>query len=168
MSLTNTQQQSLAAHIRANADQAIIDALVARNDGIIADAYNLPSATEAWRPNVSREELFDNTPIAQFDSLSAGKRDAWKIIMMMDVVNFTRGKIRAGIKDVWKNVNTKSETMLRVGIEKATIAEELFGGQTRTTNAINATNITVPVSAINRKWFGQLSTNDVSFALNKY
>lgn len=168
MSLTAKQQQDLAAHIRANTDQEVIDALAVRNDGVIADIYNQPSTTEAWRPNVSRDELFENTPIAQFDSLSAGKRDAWKIIMMMDTINFTRSKIRAGVKDVWKNVNTKSETMLRVGIEFATVAEEIFGGPLRTTNAVNATDQIVPVAAINRKWFGQLTTNDVSAALNNY
>ncbi len=167
MALSAAQQQTLANDIRANTNQVVIDALNIRDDVAITDFYNSATSTMAWRTAVSTNELFENTQIAQFDTLSAGKREAWSLIVNRDFIDATRGKIRQGINDVWKSVNTQPETHLLLLQEPATVAEVLFGGPTRQTTAKNQSGDVV-VTGIKRKWTGRLTVNEVSIALNKY
>lgn len=47
--MTDQQLIALAAHIRANADQAVVAALAIRNDTELSRLYNLASAFVVWR-----------------------------------------------------------------------------------------------------------------------
>jgi hypothetical protein len=155
--MTPEQHVIFAADIRANTDAAVVSALAARNDSAIADWYNQVSTTKAWKTSVSREELFDNMNLTSYDGLSAGKRDAWRILLDFAPIDPTRDKVRAAIVDVWP---TADETvMLNACAEYALKVEVLFGG----TSATSGT-----VTAIKRNYVGATQAAEVSHVLNNY
>lgn len=155
MALTTAQETTLAAHIRASQDAAVIAALAIRNDVELARLYNLASATDAWRVSMSGRDLFEATDVTKFDGLTAGKRDAWRLLLTFAPVDMTRQKNRKAAQDVWGNAD--SVAVLQACTRKATVAESALGGNTATTNT---------VSALKLNWEGVLSTDDVSYALN--
>ncbi len=156
MALTTAQETTLAAHIRASQDAAVIAALAIRNDVELARLYNLASATDAWRVSMSGRDLFEATDVTRFDGLTAGKRDAWRLLLTFAPVDMTRQKNRRAAQDVWGNAD--SEAVLQACTRKATVAENALGGASATTNT---------VSALKLNWEGALSTDDVSYALNR-
>ena len=156
MSLTTAQETALAAHIRANQDAAVVAALAIRNDVELARLYNLASASDAWKVAMSGRDLFEATDVTKFDGLTAGKRDAWRLLLNFAPVDMTRQKNRKAAQDVWGN--SDSVAVLQACIRKATVAEAALGGNSATTNT---------VSALKLNWEGTLSTDDVSYALNR-
>ena len=156
MALTTAQETTLAAHIRASQDAAVIAALAIRNDVELARLYNLASATDAWRVSMSGRDLFEATDVTKFDGLAAGKRDAWRLLLTFAPVDMTRQKNRKAAQDVWGNAD--SVAALQACTRKATVAENALGGASATTNT---------VSALKLNWEGALSTDDVSYALNR-
>lgn len=153
--LTSSQQTVLAAHIKANTNPTVVDALAIRNDQAIAEYYNGNSNTSAWISSLSNNDLFQSCDITKFDSLTAGKRDSWRMMLDFSPINFTKAKNRKAVQDIWGN--TDSVAILTDCTRKATRAEEVFGGESATTNT---------VTALKLNWEGTLSTNDVSYALN--
>lgn len=156
MALTTAQETTLAAHIRASQDAAVIAALAIRNDVELARLYNLASATDAWRVSMSGRDLFEATDVTKFDGLTAGKRDAWRLLLTFAPVDMMRQKNRKAAQDVWGNAD--SVAVLQACTRKATVAENALGGASATTNT---------VSALKLNWEGALSTDDVSYALNR-
>ncbi len=164
MALTTAQKQTLAAHIRANLDPIVVAALAARNDVAITAYYNAPGATLAWRVAAPRELLFEETPIAQFDTLSAGKRDAWSLVLGMANVNATRNKVRKGIVDIWGNTATTTAILTDACTEFARLIETVLGGATVTEVVLSPGT---DVTALRRNFVGQALLADVSDALNE-
>ena len=156
MALTAAQETTLAAHIRASQDAAVIAALAIRNDVELARLYNLASNTDAWRVAMSGRDLFEATDVTKFDGLTAGKRDAWRLLLNFAPVDMTRQKNRKAAQDAWGN--TDSVTVLQACTRKATVGEAALGGNSATTNT---------VAALKLNWEGTLSTDDVSYALNR-
>lgn len=156
MSLTPAQETTLAAHIRASQDAAVIAALEIRNDVELARLYNLASATAAWQSSMSGRDLFEATDVTKFDGLTAGKRDAWRLLLDFAPIDAMRQKTRKAIQDVWGNAD--SVGVLQACTRKATVAEAALGGASATTNT---------VSAMKLNFEGTLSTDDVSYALNR-
>lgn len=156
MSLTTAQETALAAHIRANTTPAVVAALAIRNDVELARLYNLASATDAWQSAMSGRDLFEATDVTKFDGLTAGKRDAWRLLLTFAPVNMSRQKNRKAAQDVWGN--TDSVAVLQACTRKATVAESALGGNSATTNT---------VTALKLNWEGSLSVDEVSYALNR-
>lgn len=154
--LTDAQETILAAHIRASQDAAVVAAVAIRNDVELARLYNLASASDAWKVAMSGRDLFEATDVTKFDGLTAGKRDAWRLLLSFAPVDMTRQKNRRAAQDVWGN--SDSVAVLQACIRKATVAEAALGGNSATTNT---------VSALKLNWEGTLSTDDVSYALNR-
>jgi hypothetical protein len=154
--LTSEQMATLAAHIRANTTAAIVEALAIRNDNFLTQAYNTLTATDAWVSSVSGAELFELTDVTKFDGLTAGKRDAWRLMLDFAPINATRNANRKAIVDVWGN--TDSVAVLQGCRRKATLAELTLGGNSATTNT---------VSALKLNWEGQVGVIDVATALNQ-
>ena len=154
--LTDAQETILAAHIRASQDAAVVAAVAIRNDVELARLYNLASASDAWKVAMSGRDLFEATDVTKFDGLAAGKRDAWRLLLNFAPVDMTRQKNRKAAQDVWGN--SDSVAVLQACIRKATVAEAALGGNSATTNT---------VSALKLNWEGTLSTDDVSYALNR-
>ena len=155
MSLTTTQETTLAAHIRSNQDAAVVAALAIRNDVELARLYNLSSATDAWVSRMGGVDLFQVSDVTKFDGLTAGKRDAWRMMLDFAPIDFTRQKNRKAAQDVWGN--TDSVAVLQAVTRKATVAESALGGASATTNT---------VAAVKLNWEGTLSYGDISSALN--
>lgn len=156
MSLTTAQETALAAHIRANQDAAVVAALAIRNDVELARLYNLASATDAWISRMVGADLFEASDVTKFDGLTAGKRDAWRMMLDFAPIDFTRQKNRKAAQDVWGNQD--SVAVLQSCTRKATVAEAALGGASATTNTVSAQKL---------RFEGTLSTDDVSYALNR-
>lgn len=134
----------LAAHIRANTDPSVITALAIRDDDAIRDWYNAATSTDAWSNSVDRLALFEMTPITNFDGLSAGKRDAWRLMLEQAAIvpiDFGRSKPRAVVRDIWSAA--QADTILNACIRKATRCEMVFGGTVETSGAVSATDLLV-------------------------
>jgi hypothetical protein len=157
--MTPEQYQTLANHIRANTAAAIVAALPLRNDGQIQEWYNKEASpvTKAWKSSVSANELFEETDLTLYDGLTAGKRDAWGLMLAYAPINFTKTRFRKAVQDAWGNTN--SVAILEAVRRNATRFELVFGGDAATTNTVAATKLNVE---------GELSVNDVSTALNNY
>jgi hypothetical protein len=153
--LTTEQATTLAAHIRANTDQAVIDALEIRNDVLLAELYNATTSADAWISSMASADLFDAMDVTKFDALTAGKRDAWRLMLDFAPIDMTKVKTRKGVQDVWGDTN--SVAVLEACRRKATVAEVALGGETKTTNT---------VSALKLDWEGTLTYTDVGIALN--
>jgi hypothetical protein len=151
--LTAAQETTLAAAIKANADCAAW--LPTRVDSEIAAYYNAASTTDAWVSSMDGTDLFEATDVTKFDGLTAGKRDAWRLMLDFAPIDATRQKQRKAIQDVWGN--TDSVAVLQACTRKATKAEVALGGNSATTNT---------VAALKLNWEGTLSVDDVSRALN--
>lgn len=155
-----TMQQTLAAAIRANTDPAIVAAVAARNDDVIRDWYNLETSTDAWRSDIDGQALFEATPITVFDGISAGKREAWRLMIdqaQISPLDFGRPNLRAAVRDIWTTPN--GDAILTACRRKATRAELIFGGKVEASGAISATDLNVEIV---------LTSYDVSVSLNNF
>lgn len=155
--MTPNQHVVFAAHIRANTDAVVVAALANRNDQAIADWYNQSTSTKAWRDVVEKQELFDAMNLATFDSVSAGKRDAWKIMLDMAPLNFTKASNRKGVVDIFATADATA--MLNACTENALQVELVFGGDSKTSGG---------VTAIKRNYIGATEAGEVSHVLNNY
>jgi hypothetical protein len=155
--LTPAQYTALAAAINAETDPNIVNwrnPLVG-DDGSIAAWYNEAHASVlAWRKSMPGADLFDAMNLTQFDGLTAGKRDAWRLLMDMAPIDMTRNKMRACVTDVW-NAGTAT-AILTDCTRAATKAEALFGGADATDGSVTAKKLVTE---------GALTGNEVAKAL---
>lgn len=156
MALNNTQKATIRAAIFASVDQAVIDARegATRHDAFIETWLNGDSAQDAWMTSVDKRGLFEATDIVKFDTISAGKRDSWKLLLDNAPIDFTRNKSRKAVDDVW---GADAPGVLAGLVRKATRAEEILGGT-------DATNSTVTAWKLN--WSGLVTRAEVGDILN--
>ncbi len=158
--MTPEQYQTLANHIRANTDPAIVAALPLRNDGQIQEWYNVDSAFVVWRsaltPEQARDAITNGDGLAQLDNLTAGKRDSLLWVFSGNT-NPANANQRAAIANLCGTQNTLKAAILAAQKRVATRAEAAF--------ATGTGSDAVPGLL---GWEGQLSVNDVSTALNNY
>lgn len=156
--LTEAQMQLFATHIKANTDSVVHEALVIGDDRVIADWYNqVNGVTKAWRVEVPKQTLFEAMNLTTYDNLTAGKRDAWSLVMSMAPINATNANLRQGIVDIFGK--TDSVAILNACLEYARNCELVFGTTSKTTNN---------VVGVVRDYVGEISLDDVSNSLNKY
>ena len=155
--LTDTQKQTLAAALRAETNQTVINALAIRNDVYLAEWCNAPSSVDAWQPAMTNRSLFEATNVSKFDNLTAGKRDAWKLMLEFAPIDFARNKMRKAVTDTWGA--TDSIDVLQACTRKATNAENYLGGNSATENT---------VAALKLNWSGTVGFMEVADALNRY
>lgn len=151
---------TLAAHIRANTDPIVVAALAIRDDDAIRDWYNAATSTDAWVNAVDRQSLFEMTPITNFDGLSAGKRDAWRLMLEQASVtplDFGRAKLRFAVRDIW--ATAQADAILTACTRKATRCEMVFGGTVEASGTVLATDLIVS------EW---LVSYTISTILNQY
>ena len=153
--LTPAQETTLANGLKAETNQAVIDAMAIRNDVFLAEWCNTASTVDAWEPSMTGTALFEASDMTKFDALTAGKRDSWRMMLDFTPLNMARVSNRKAIQDVWGN--TDSIPVLQACTRKATNAERYLGGNTGTTNTVTATRL---------NWTGTLGHPDVSHALN--
>ncbi len=155
--LTDAQLQTLAAALRAETDQTVVAAMAIRNDVALTAWCNSASTVDAWNEAMGARELFEATDVTKFDGLTAGKRDAWRLLLEFAPIDFTRQKMRKAVPDVWGN--TDSVAVLQDCKRKATRGEAYLGGNDATTNTVTAKKL---------NYSGSISLDDVSNALNRY
>lgn len=130
--LTESQRTQLAAHFRANADQAVIDALATRNDTELTRLYNMPSPLYAWRSLVTQDEITMNGfDWVEVDNLSVGKARIWEWLFLNAPrsINPSLPNVRAGIVECWKGTAAKLAVQAAVLAKckrLATLAESIF------------------------------------------
>jgi hypothetical protein len=152
--LKDAQLTTLAAAIAAETDQTFVGFRTTGNNTEITNWYNAASTTDAWRYHAERSTLFEATDVTKFDGLTAGKRDAWRLLMDNTPIDMGRNANRKAVQDIWGN--TDSVAVLQALREKATRAQVLFGGTSKTTNT---------VTALDRAFTGLLSIDDVRAAV---
>ena len=155
--LTETQMQTLAAGLRAETNQGVIDAVAIRNDIFLLQWCNAASTQDAWNNALAAKLLFEASDIGKFDNLTSGKRDAWRMMLDFAPIDFARNKMRKAVVDTWGT--TDSVAVLQACVRKATNGEKYLGGTSATENTVTAWKLNVP---------GTLSIDDVSNSLNAY
>jgi hypothetical protein len=154
MALTNSQRNTLRAHILAT------PALAAKAQGPgtdytgLANDLNAATAQLAWLPAAPVDVVDDAPSYTDFDALTAGKRDSWALFLRA-ARNFTRNKVRSWVTDVWGAAiaNSNAEKILQAGTTFATAAQVVIGGATRTTGT---------VSAMDRNWLDLVTVQDIN------
>lgn len=132
--LTTAQLQALKAAIQAEPNVAA--ALAAGNMVAIADYYNGASASNAWRA-APRDDMYGAMQISSFDNLTAGKRDAWRMVLDYAPTDFRKAKFRKAVTDIWGATEAAS-VLTGCAVRAATRAELLFGGTDRTESTVTA------------------------------
>jgi hypothetical protein len=153
--LTPANRAVFLAAINAETNPGLVTCRQARDDGCIAAYYNVATSTKAWREAVPGKEVFEAMNLTAYDGLSAGKRDAWALILGFSPLDFSRNKIRAAVNDVWGA--TDRDAILNAVTEFASRFEMLFGGNSATTGGVTAIKRSLPYV---------LNINDVSATLN--
>ena len=153
--LTPAQRATFAAAINAETDAGLVACRVVRDDTCITAFYNAASTTKAWREAVPARDVFEAMNLTNFDGLSAGKRDAQRIMLDFAPLDFSRNKIRQATGDIWNA--TDRDAILNAATENASRFEMVFGGNSATTGG---------VTAIKRAVLGPVSLYTVSAVLN--
>lgn len=158
MALNVTQRATLAAHIRANTDPAVVAAVSIRDDQAVAAVYNQPSSFYVWRESVPAEDYREAIVWTEVDQLSAGAARIWEWITqnMTAPLNATSTNVRQGIADAFGPSTSSRGNLIAVGKEQATLAESLFATGTGSENSPGI-----------RVFIGQVPVDDVSRALNE-
>jgi hypothetical protein len=156
MPLTTTQETTLANALKAETKADVVDAMAIRNDVALTNWCNAASTSDAWNNSMSGSDLFQASDVTKFDGLTAGKRDAWRMMLDFAPIDCAKNANRKALQDVWGN--TDSVAVLQSCTRKATNAEKYLGGTSATTNT---------VAALKLDFVGQLAIYDVSMALNR-
>ena len=156
--MTPAQLQTLRAAIDASTDPAVIAARTpeTRDDNAVRTWLNSAHPTAmAWQSAMTARPLFEASDITKFDALTAGKRDAWRLLLDFAPIDFNTAQNRKAIADVWGNAD--GVAVLQACRRAATVAENALGGNTATTNT---------VAALKLNFAGTVSLDDTSNALN--
>lgn len=155
--LTDTQKQTLANALRAETNQAVVDALAIRNDVALTEWTNANSTADAWNNSMDARLLFMAMDITKYDNLTAGKRDAWRCILDYAPHDMAKNANRKAALDVWGT--TDSVAVLQSCVRKVTNGENYLGGTSATTNT---------VTALKLNFSGYISIQEVSESLNHF
>jgi hypothetical protein len=158
MALTSGQKVALKAALAAETDAGVVAALAGRNDVFLHQWCNGVSGTDAWRAAAGVAELFDAINLTRFDALTDRKSAAWvelRVYASVKPINFGQNTKRNAIIDIWGV--TDGAVVLSKLLEKARRVEVYLGGTSRTTEG---------VTGLDRDFYGQVTLNEVSEALN--
>ena len=160
--LTSAQLAILKAAILAETAGAFVTLRQQGATGAMAEWINgtLQPNVLAWKTAASANELDEGADYSAFDSVAAGKRDAWSMFLMYAPRDMSKGRNRKVVTDVWGNATAASigESVLLAATRKITRGEDYLGGSaTGTTGAVTARNLT---------WEGYLSNDDIVQAIN--
>lgn len=157
--ITDTAQlQILKAAIDVETDAEFVALRNSGATGAMAAWYNVDSSTDAWMTNAIGRVIDEGANYSTFDTILAGKRDAWAIFLQYAPRDFSKNKNRKVVTDVWGNATASSvaESILQACVEKASRGELVFGS----TNATTGT-----VTAVKRNWIGDITNTDIINAL---
>ncbi|MFO1404655.1 MAG: hypothetical protein U1E96_08740 [Azonexus sp.] len=154
--MTAVQRVTFAAAVAAETDAGLVACRSVRNDVCIQAFYNTATTTKAWRESMPAKDVFEAMNITNFDAVTAGKRDAWRLLLDFAPLDFSRSKIRKAVSDVWA-VAADRDALLNAATENASRFELVFGGTSATEGS---------VTALKRSVLGPVSLDEVSMSLN--
>ncbi len=139
MALTTNQLATLKAAIIADPTAGPIRA--AGDTAALLAWCNGASGTLGWRIAVQPQDSDQAATYTTYDSLAQGKRDSWSIFLKFNR-NFSVNKVRSWITDVWGAATASSiaESILQTGTESMTRAQNVIGGNVKTTGTVSATD----------------------------
>jgi hypothetical protein len=157
VSLNKSQLAVLKAAIASETDPAFVAERERSGTAAMAAWYNVPTTTLGWRSDVVRAEYDDEPDYTLFDTMSAGKRDSWRLFMET-TRDFRRIKTRKWLTDLWgaATANSAAEGILLAGTRKLTRGEVLLAGGSATTGTVTALRI---------QQSGDITNDDVVAAL---
>lgn len=153
--MDQAQINAMRTWVAASTDPAIVDA---RTRGATYDLMLLLNkkatpTTKAWSVDVSAATLDEGADYSAFDSVQAGKRDAWGLFLQYAPRDMSKQKMRKVVTDIWGNATAGSvaESILNGCTENATVAQVAIGGSTASTGT---------VSALKRNFAGAVTQED--------
>lgn len=156
MALSAQQFATLVAAV--NTEPAVAVFLASGDDAAIAAYYDGNSTTDAWSTSATGRDMDEAADYTSYDSIAAGKRDAWALFVQLAPRDMSKNKNRKVVTDIWgaATASSISENILKTCTRKATRAEALFGGNIASTGTVSAAKL---------KWEGYISSSDVAKAL---
>ena len=148
--LSRGQTHTLIVALRASVVPDVVAAMMQRDFNALAAWLNANSTTQAWMDGVTKREMFEAMNISTYDSVSAGKKESWQLMLSMTPIDMTRGGMRKGVLDIFATADANA--MLAAFTEKASRAEEIIGGSSPTTGT---------VTALKRDWIGDVLATDL-------
>lgn len=126
-----TKAQLITLKAAVVADPTANALFVAGDTPSLTDYVNAASTTDAWRNSVSSRDLVSALKYATFDSLAAGKRDAFRLMLDFGPVDATQASVRNGLADIFAVTGTYTDSaqlgkVLSACVEKATWAQTKF------------------------------------------
>jgi len=159
--LNQTQRTTLAAHIRANTDPSVVEALAIRNDTEITRLYNLDSTFIVWKSSVQTNEVGVAVNYIAVEAMTDSDRGRITTFYAMNPVSFVP---RSDIVLYWNNTfsgalggqgQATRDALQALWRRAALLAEKVFATGTGTT----ATPGTLGYE-------GEVTSEDVGRALN--
>jgi len=152
MDLNTAQLQTLKAAINAETNGAFVTYRNTGQTGAMADWYNVASNTDAWNSSVDKTQLNAVSTYTNYDTVVAGKRDAWSLFLGSAPQDMSQGKLRNTVTDVWGPVVAASvgEEILKGCRRKSTRGENVYGGTVASTGTVSATKLAVEGSMTNQ------------------
>lgn len=115
-------------------------------------------AVLAWRHQVAPVEMDQAANYTAFDSLTAGKRAAWPL-MLGYTRDFRRNKTRNAVTDIWgaATAGSVAESILLAGTASATNTQVALGGTAKSTGTVTATDYSYsgPANQLDADWLVQ-------------
>jgi len=126
--LTQTQLQTLAAHLQANTDPVVVAALAAGNNNQLRDWYNTIASPDFW---VLRSSIPVDEIVAAIDwgaDYAAFKDDmpAIRFLLANGTYDPRQPNARAALNSVFAGAGVTKAAILALATYKASRAEELF------------------------------------------
>lgn len=126
-----TRDELITLKAAVVADTAANALLVAGDMPTLTAYVNALTATDAWRPEVPAADLVAVLRFATYDNLTAGKRDAFRVMLEYGPVDATKAAIRDGLADIFAVIGGYSDAqqlpkMMAACTEKATWAQTKF------------------------------------------
>ena len=164
MSLLLAQRITLLAAVKADATAG---PMRTAGDSFSLLAWcNGPSATQAWRVNVTGSEVYDAHKITDYIARSAAERSAFDLLANMNRAHdFSAAAKRNGVADIFSGtINQTSRTAIfTVAQEAATNAQMALGGSNASVGG--TANMAEVVTAFKRTLTGQVDHGDVNWLI---
>lgn len=112
----------------------------------------------SWRASVAPQELDEAANYTAFDSLTAGKRAAWPLLLGYPR-DMRKNKNRSAVTDIWgaATAGSVAESILQASTVLATNTQVALGGTSKTTGTVTATDFsyTGPTNQLDADWLIQ-------------
>ena len=161
MALTPAQRTTLAAHIRANTDPAVVTALSTRNDTKLAELYNSASSFIVWKKSIPTSDVGVTVNYIAVEAMTDANRTRITTFYAMNPVSFAP---RSDIRSFW--ANTFSGALGGEGQNTRDALEALWRRAALLVEKVFATGTGTTVAPGDLTFEGTATIEDIGRALN--